>query len=119
MLAGNETQSYAPTQFIAGDTPAIATENGTLALGQNLPVRTVIGRVTASGQLVQCDPAATDGSESAVGILVHATDATAAAAPIQFYKAGNFFADALGWHVGFASADAKKAAFDGTAVVIK
>ena len=34
MLAGTETQSYAPVQYIAGDAPAIATENATLGVDQ-------------------------------------------------------------------------------------
>ena len=119
MLAGAETQAYAPVQYIAGDVPAIATENGTLAAGQNLPVLSVLGRITASKKLAVCNPAATDGSQVAVGVLIHATDATAADKGVQFYKSGNFFAAALNWHAGFDTAAKKPAAFDGTAIVIR
>ena len=119
MLAGTETTAYAPTDILAGDSPALAFENGTLAAGQNLAVRAVLGRVTATRKLVQCNPAANDGSQVAVGILVHATDATSADKPVQFYKAGCFFASALNWHAGFDSADKKAAAFDGTAIATR
>lgn len=119
MLASKETAAYAPRDFIAGDSPAIATENGTLASGQNLPARTVIGRIAASKKLVQCDPGASDGSQNPVGILVHAIDASAGDKPAQFYKAGNFFADALNWHAGFDSPEKKASAFDRAAIVIR
>lgn len=119
MLAGTETTAYAPTNVFAGDSPAPAFENGTLAAGQNLPARSVLGRITASKKLVQCNPAANDGSEVAVGILVHATDASSADKNVQFYKAGCFFVGALNWHAGFDSAAKKASAFDGTAIVTR
>ena len=119
MLASNETTAYKAADIIAGDSPAIATENGTLASGQNLPDRAVIGLITASKKLTQCNPGASDGSQVPVGILVHATDASSGDKNVQFYKAGNFFADALNWHSGFDSAEKKAAAFDGTAIVIR
>lgn len=55
----------------------------TLAMGQNLQPGTVLGRLTASGELVQLDPAAApaDGSEKAVAVLFAAVDASAAAQP--------------------------------------
>lgn len=119
MIAGTETTAYAPTNFIAGDSPDIATENGTLITGQNLPQRSVIGRITASGKLTLCNPAANDGSQVPVGILVHAIDATAADKAAQYYKGGNFFTDALNWHAGFDTAAKKAAAFDRTGIVIR
>lgn len=118
-IAETETTAYAPTNFIAGDSPAIATENGTLITGQNLLARSVIGRITASGKLTLCNPAAVDGSQIPVGILVHACDATAADKNVQFYKAGNFFTDALTWHAGFDSAAKKAAAFDRSGIVTR
>jgi len=55
----------------------------TLAMGQNLQPGTVLGRLTASGELVQLDPAAApaDGSEKAVAVLFAAVDAITAAQP--------------------------------------
>lgn len=118
-IAETETLTYAPTNFIAGDSPDIAIENGTLVAGQNLPARSVVGRIAASGKLAVCNPGANDGSQVAVGILVHACDATAADKNVQFYKGGNFFTDALNWHAGFDTAAKKAAAFDRTGIVTR
>lgn len=51
-------------------------EVATVAAGQNLELGVVVGRVTASGKLKRLDPAATDGSQIAVGLLLGACDAT-------------------------------------------
>ena len=48
----------------------------TLAAGQNLLLGTVLGKVTATSKLKQLDPAATDGTESPVGILLGDFDAS-------------------------------------------
>lgn len=118
-LASAATETITPANLIAGHTPEIATESGTLITGQNLSNFTVLGRITASKKLTQCDPAAVDGSAVPVGILVHAMNATAADKTVQFYKVGCFFAAALVWHAGFDSTVKKLAAFDGTAIVVR
>lgn len=51
-------------------------EQGTVATAQNLPLGTVVGRETATTQLKALDPTATDGSETAVGVLGNDVDAT-------------------------------------------
>lgn len=48
----------------------------TIAAGQNLPLGTVLGRNTSDGKHYVIDPAATDGTESAIGVLANAVDAT-------------------------------------------
>lgn len=48
----------------------------TVGAGQNLPLGTVVGLVTATGKLKQIDPSATDGSQYAAGVLMQAIDAT-------------------------------------------
>lgn len=48
----------------------------TVAVGQNLELGAVVGRVTATGKVTRLDPAASDGSELAAGILLGAVDAT-------------------------------------------
>lgn len=53
----------------------------TVAAGQNLSAGTVVGRITASGEIAAWDPAAIDGTQNAVGILLSDVDATAATAP--------------------------------------
>jgi hypothetical protein len=51
-------------------------EAATVAAGQNLRLGTVLGRKTADGKLYALAPAATDGTEIAVGVLATDTDAT-------------------------------------------
>lgn len=48
----------------------------TIGAGQNLPLGTVVGLVTATGKIKQIDPSATDGSQYAAGVLMQAVDAT-------------------------------------------
>lgn len=51
-------------------------EAATLAAGQNLAIGTVLGKKTADGKLHALAPAATDGTEVAIGVLATDTDAT-------------------------------------------
>lgn len=48
----------------------------TVDAGQNLPLGTVVGQITASGHYAQLDPSATDGRQVAAGVLLQACDAT-------------------------------------------
>ncbi|MBV6795029.1 head decoration protein [Xanthomonas euvesicatoria] len=50
----------------------------TVASGQNLPLGTVVGVVTATGKVTQIDPSSTDGTQVAAGVLLQACDATLA-----------------------------------------
>ena len=50
----------------------------TVASGQNLPLGTVVGLVTATGKFKQIDPSAEDGSQVAAGVLLQTCDATLA-----------------------------------------
>ena len=48
----------------------------TVAAGQNLVLGTIVGRDSTTGKLKALDPAATDGTENAVGVLAADVDAT-------------------------------------------
>lgn len=48
----------------------------TVAAGQNLVLGTVVGREAATAKLKALDPAATDGTEVAAGVLAADSDAT-------------------------------------------
>ncbi len=48
----------------------------TLASGENLALGTVVGRTTADGKYHALSPAATDGTETAAGVLADDVDAT-------------------------------------------
>ncbi len=51
-------------------------DQDTVAAAQNLPLGTVVGRETATAKLKALDPVATDGTETAVGVLGNDVDAT-------------------------------------------
>src|SRR5579883_802557 len=53
----------------------------TVASGQSLATGTVIGVITASGKVTQLAPAASDGSETAAGVLLNPVDASAGDKP--------------------------------------
>ena len=53
----------------------------TVASGQNLATGTVVGIITTRGKVTQLAPGASDGSESAAGVLVGNVDATAGDQP--------------------------------------
>ncbi len=51
-------------------------EVATIAAGQNLPLGTVLGSNTSDGKHYVIDPTATDGTETAIGVLANAIDAS-------------------------------------------
>ncbi len=53
-------------------------EEVTVAAGQTLELGTVVGRITTTGEVAILDPAATDGTQIAIGIMAEEVDATAA-----------------------------------------
>lgn len=57
--------------------PRFTRDKVTVISGQNLAIGTVIGIITASGKATILAPAAADGSQTAVGVIVEAVNATA------------------------------------------
>ncbi len=53
----------------------------TVVSGQNLATGTVVGIITASGKAAQLAPAASDGSETAAGVLLLPVDASSGDQP--------------------------------------
>ena len=102
---GMVTQDYTEIEFL-GDHPVI-TISGTLAAG-NLVSGTVVGKVTATGKYVILAPAASDGSESAAGILIGDLDASSAEEPGIFLAHGEAVSANLTWPAGIT--DNQKAA---------
>ena len=51
-------------------------EAATVASGQNLQLGTVLGKNSTNGKYYAINPAATDGTQTAVGVLGNDTDAT-------------------------------------------
>ena len=68
---GDLLKYEAPMYHYSRDTILVAT-------GQNLSLGTVVGIQTADGNAYALDPAASDGTETAAGVLLYAVDATSA-----------------------------------------
>lgn len=103
--------------WVTGSDP-IQTTEVTIAAGQDLPARTPLGQVTASGALVAWDPEAEDGSEIAVYITSYAVDASAAATKAQVIKCGTFNPELVNWPAD-ATAAQKLTAFVGTPISLQ
>lgn len=115
-LASSSTSNYSTSSFVLSPP---TTNSGTLASGQNLPEKTPLGRVTATGELKEVDLAAADGSEQVIGFLIYAVDASGGAAKCQYYSGGEFNQDEVNWHASFNSQAKKDIAFDGTPITLK
>lgn len=119
MVASSSTETHSPDNLIAGSTPPVSTDTGTLITGQNLVRGTPVGRITASAKLTECDNAAVDGSGVAIGITVHDIDATSADKACPIYVGGCFRESEMTWHASFDTQAEKDAAFDGTPIVTR
>lgn len=111
------TEAYEyETWYTGSDQPA--TTSGTYATGQTIPARTPLGQVTASGEFVAWDPAATDGSEVAVRMSAVDIDTTGGAAKGPMIKGGTYNPELVNWPVG--TTDVEKAlAFVGTPISLQ
>ncbi|MBF0309818.1 MAG: head decoration protein [Magnetococcales bacterium] len=73
----------------------------TVASGQNLVLGAVVGIKTADGKVHTLDPAATDGTETAAGVLLQAVNATSADVDAVMVTRHALVADvALVWPAG-------------------
>lgn len=112
-LAGSVTEAFQDDNLVLGG--LIDFGNGTLELGQNLTRGTVVGRVTASGELKLSVQTAVDGSQNPVGALAHDIDATAAAKSCQIVRGGWLNTTLLTWDASW-TATLQAGAFDGTPI---
>lgn len=86
---------------LSRDTVTIVASAGKLLAG------TVLGRITASGKLKPYDNNNTDGSETAVAVLVYEVDATAAVdvPAVAIVRHAEVFKDRLQWAATVASGE--------------
>lgn len=95
---GDLKKDYAapkPDNLIAGDFQVV-TGVGTVASGQGVLKRgTVLGKVTASGNLVKVDSSKSTGEQTVYAVLAEDVDATSAAAAAPLYLTGAFNSRAL------------------------
>ena len=104
-------------QFKTGSRAA-TTNLVTLASGQGVvPARTPLGQNSTTGLYHKWSPAASDGTQKAVALLIKDTDTTAAAAA-NVYDSGTFNVDLIVWP-GTPTAAQKATAFVGTTIQLK
>jgi hypothetical protein len=99
MIASSSEVTTTNNSFVLGG--PVMTAVGTLITGQNLAAYTVLGRITASGKLTKAVDSASDGSQTPMGILIHAVDASAADKDCQFYTGGKFNKSLVVWDATF------------------
>lgn len=111
-FAGNvDLGSYQPVHLFAGSAD-IVTDN--FPVGAALAQYQVFA-VNAAGAAVPHDPAATDGTEKAVGIALYAADSGS----VVGYIGGDFNHEALVWDASLDTLAKRKAAFLRTNIAIK
>jgi hypothetical protein len=95
------TESRQAGEFILAEANGtISREQVTIGAG-NLDAGTVLGRITASGNYVILAPAASDGSQTAAGVLFQDVNATAAAQRgVAIVRHAEVRTGALAWPVG-------------------
>lgn len=76
MAVINETPYLSDLLKYEEDCLGYSRNSETVAAGQNLGLGTVVGKKIADSKLYALDPAATDGTETAAGVLIEPVDAT-------------------------------------------
>lgn len=104
VAGGGPIGSWEPTHLFSGD--ADVHTDGAVA-GANFAIYTVLA-FNAAGQLVPHAPAATDGTENALGI---ALTAGVNGQKTPYYTAGQFNPDALVWDASLTTFEQRQAAF--------
>ena len=89
------SETYVPSQLIAGNAHLLIGEPITLASGQNLTAGAVLGKITSNGHYTLSLAAATDGSEVPDLVLSQDTNASLASKPTLAYRRGDFLKSAL------------------------
>lgn len=117
-LAGSPAgETYTPEHLFSGTTD-VQSLPCVVVTGQNLAAYAVVGKITASGKVKEYDPAAVDGSQTPVGILVTAADATSADVSTSMFVAGTFNPSQLVWK-GTVTAAQKASVFDRTPIILR
>lgn len=95
IMVGSGYDVFAPDGLVMGARYEIG-QVVTIASGQGVVSRgTVVGLISASGKFAVCKKTATDGSQTPIGIVMYAVDATSADRPTIVAYAGRFRASQL------------------------
>lgn len=113
-LAGSTTETYDPENIVVGSQGVITTSE-TVAGGLVIAKHTPLGRVAASGELIESLPGAADGSQNPVAIAVHDINTGLGAARHPVYSGGGFDIDKIVWDAAWTDAQ-KAGAFDSTPI---
>jgi hypothetical protein len=116
LAANTDVGTYSYTQLFAGEAPILTTDYP-CAAATVLAKHAVVAIV--SGKIVAHAPAASDGSQIAVGIMCQAKAAQSADKQVSIYTAGCFNAAALVWHADSDTLAERKAAFVRTPIQIE
>lgn len=114
-LASSSVETYTTENFVIG--MEVLTDSEVVLTNQTIEQYAPLGRVTASGKLIESKSDAVDGSEVPVAIAVHAIDTTGADGTHPVYKGGKFNADLVDWDVSWTAVQ-KEGAFDGTPIAL-
>lgn len=106
-VPGITAEAYLPDQLIAGRFPLV-TDTMTIASGSGVIKRgTVLGKITASGNLTTCLSAAEDGSQAPFCIAADTVDATSTDTLCGVYLSGEFNSSAMTFGTGITAANIK------------
>jgi hypothetical protein len=114
------TEGAHPGEFILSEANGNRSrENRTLVSGQNLGAGAVLGKITTGGKYTGYDNTASDGSETAAGILYASVDATAGDLPcVVIVRDAEVIGDAIDFDAGQSGADQTAATADLLAIGI-
>ena len=99
-----KVDSYTPDALVAGNPDLLLNAPAIISSGQSLKRGALLGQITTSGKYLLSVAAATDGSQTPVGILVDDTDASTADKASIIYTRGDFLADCLTYGAGHTAA---------------
>jgi len=101
--ASSGTESYVPSNLMAGSKPAI-TKTVTIAAGSALVLGALLGRKTGTDTYLLSAAGAGDGSEVPDAILANDADASGGDVEAVIYVEGEFNEDALTYGTGHTAA---------------
>ena len=115
-MASVQSDSFNSIELFFGKAPTVSTAETLIDQGADLAAYAVVGRITASGKITLCNPAAVDGSQKPIGITVCPVVRNGVLDQgVAVWRDGGFNMLALAWHAGFNTDALKLRAFEGSA----
>lgn len=117
IASGPNTQTFAPYQLLAGDTPPVATVDMTVTTGLSFVQGEVVAQL--AGKIVKYNPAAETSAAQAIGVMNYAVNTSGGERKAAIYVGGCFNVAALTYPAGVTTIEAKQAAFAGTGISVR